>query len=70
MSPDVNQNSAVLHKYEVEDHLRQLHKIYSKGKEAQEPVKPKNNPVAIKFKSENEKKPEPITSNYVDPNML
>ena len=50
--------------------MRQLHKIYSKGRETQDPVKPKNNPVAIKFKSENEKKPEPITSNYVNPNMI
>ena len=44
--------------------------MYSKGKETQEPVKPMNNPVAIKFKSENEKKPEPITSNYVNLDMV
>ena len=56
-------NSAVLHKNEAEDHIRLLHKLYSTGKDisAQAPVKPKHNPANIKFKSENEKKPEPIT---------
>ena len=73
MSPDVNQNSAVLHKNEAEGHIRLLHKIYSKDtkpKDVDIPAIPKHNPANVKFKSENEKKPEPITSDYVDHELL